>query len=486
MQQPVIVWFRRNLRLTDNAALRAASETGRPVIGVYVHDDEALGGASRWWLHHSLTALRQNLETIGAGLVVRCADPVEELGRLAATTGATSICYSRRYDARSRDIELRLARTAGDDIELRAFDDDHLVAPSSLASQSGRPYKVFTPFWRAASSSLEPPPRPLPAPRRLAAPDLVVESLAIEDLGLLPRAPDWSGGLAETWTPGEAGALAQLERAALDAPHYSAVRDRPDLDRTSRLSPALHFGEIGPRQVWHALKAAAHEENSHSGIDALIRQLYWREFSHYLLYHFPSLPTKPMRPEFEHFPWVEDDALLKAWQRGRTGYPIVDAGMRQLWHSGWMHNRVRMIVASFLVKNLLVPWQRGAAWFLDTLVDADLANNSAGWQWVAGCGADAAPYFRIFNPVLQGKKFDPAGDYVRRWVPELADMPDRHVHEPWQADGLTLELAGLKPGVDYPLPIVELKPSRERALAAYDALRGLLQSGAKRPGSSAG
>jgi deoxyribodipyrimidine photo-lyase len=486
LRKPVIVWFRRNLRLADNAPLDAAARSGQPVICVYIHDGEPLGGASKWWLHHSLVRLRQNLETIGAPLIIRRADPVDELGRLAATTGATLLCYSRRCEPDARAVEARLERALGDSLEIRACDDELLLPPQSLATKTGRPYRVFTPFWRAATAAVEPPPIPRPAPKRLSVPDFSLQTLAVDDLDLLPRAPDWSHGLRESWTPGENGALARLERVVSNAPDYDNLRDRPDLDGTSRLSPALHFGELGPRQVWHALRPAMRTPEEHHGVDALVRQLYWREFSHYLLYHFPTLPNKPLRPEFESFPWIEDEALLDAWQRGRTGYPIIDAGMRQLWLSGWMHNRVRMIVASFLVKNLLVPWQHGAAWFLDTLVDADLANNSAGWQWVAGCGADAAPYFRIFNPVLQGKKFDPQGHYVRHWLPELAGLPDEHVHEPWLADGLTLELAGLKPGVDYPLPIVDLKPSRERALAAYDALRGLLQSAAVSPGSSAG
>jgi len=311
---------------------------------------------------------------------------------------------------------------------------------------NGRPYQVFTAFWRACQAMPE-PGVPLPAPECIPAPERWPESLAIEELGLDPI-PDWAGGLREVWTPGEAGAMRLLREFLARADGYADERDRPDRAGTSRLSPHLHFGEVSARQVWHAAR----------GVEPYLRQLGWREFSAHLLHHFPHTATEPLRPEFRAFPWRMDAAALRAWTRGRTGYPLVDAGMRELWHTGWMHNRVRMVAASFLVKHLMIPWQEGAAWFWDTLVDADLANNTMGWQWCAGCGADAAPYFRIFNPVLQGEKFDPEGAYVRRWVPELADVPARFVHKPWLAP---------EPPREYPAPIVDHDFARLRALAAY-------------------
>jgi deoxyribodipyrimidine photo-lyase len=287
----------------------------------------------------------------------------------------------------------------------------------------------------------------------------------------LPTRPDWAGGLREHWEVGESAAHRRIDDMTEKVVHYAEGRDLPARDYTSGLSPHLHFGEVSPRQVWHAIMDSARDQGLEEAAEPFIRQLYWRDFSGYLLHHYPSLPDTPLRSEFASFPWTEDPAALKAWQQGRTGYPIVDAGMRQLWHIGWMHNRVRMIAASLLVKHLLIPWQLGADWFLDTLVDADLANNSAGWQWVAGCGTDAAPYFRIFNPIAQGQKFDPDGEYVRRWVPELRDMPTQFIHEPWTADDFTQQTAGVLIGKDYPAPIIEHKRGRERALEAYQAMR---------------
>ena len=466
---PVILWFRRNLRLHDNPALRAAADTGRPVVPVYISDEQDAGGASRWWLHHSLSKLDAALEKQGAGLVIRCGKPEALLPEIVESVGARAVFFSRRYEPRSRAQENALEDALDGRCDLEGFDDAVIRHPESVMTGAGTPYKVFTPFWKAASGRGE-PGEPAPAPARLQTTQAGIEPGHIDELGLLPTAPDWAGGLQETWTPGEDGAFQRLAAACDIAADYDQNRDRPDLDGTSRLSPHLHFGELSPRQVWHDIRSAT-SSTGQTGTDALLRQLYWRDFSTYLLYHFPKLPEEPLRTEFREFPWADDPDGLNAWQCGRTGYPIVDAGMRQLWETGWMHNRVRMIVASFLVKDLLVPWQAGAGWFLDTLVDADLANNSASWQWVAGCGTDAAPYFRIFNPVLQGRKFDPCGDYVRRWVPELERMPAKHIQEPWKADIEEQRAANVIVGEDYPEPIVNHGDARDLALEAYRATR---------------
>ena len=466
---PVILWFRRNLRLHDNLALDAAADVGRPVIPRYISDDLDAGGASRWWLHHSLRALDAALREHGSGLVVRSGRPEELLPKLIEATGAEAVYFSRRCEPRARTQESALEKALDGECELYGFDDAVIRHPDSVMTQSGTPYKVFTPFWKAASARGE-PDRPLAKPTGLETTTAGLEPGDIDALELLPTAPDWAGGLREAWTPGEDGAFERLDAACSIAGDYNRNRDRPDIDGTSRLSPHLHFGELSPRQVWHDIRAAT-SASGQQGADALLRQLYWRDFSAYLLYHFPRLPDEPLREEFGQFPWTDDPDGLEAWQKGRTGYPIVDAGMRQLWETGWMHNRVRMIVASFLVKDLLVPWQAGADWFLDTLVDADLANNSASWQWVAGCGTDAAPYFRIFNPVLQGKKFDPMGDYVRRWVPELQRLPAKFIQEPWKASRDEQKAASMIIGEDYPEPIVDHSDARDLALEAYRAIR---------------
>jgi len=438
-----ILWFRRNLRIADNGALAAAAATGDPVIPLYISDDLDAGGASRWWLHHSLTQLDQDLQQLGSRLVIRQGDPVAVIRDLVEQTGATTVCFARRYEPLAREQERRIEDLDKAGVHIHSQHDQLINPPDAVFTGSGAPYKVFTPFWKA-SRELGEPASPCAAPQSIRDGARALDSIPLSDLRLLPHKPDWAGGLRESWTPGEAGGLAQLKHAAEIAPDYAQLRDRPDRDSTSRLSPHLHFGDVSPRQAWHAIRQTGSGE-------ALLRQLYWREFSAYLLYHYPTLPTEPLREEFEFFPWADDAQSLRAWQLGRTGFPLVDAGMRQLWHSGWMHNRVRMIVASFLVKDLMIPWQHGAEWFNDTLVDADLANNSASWQWVAGCGTDAAPYFRIFNPTTQLEKFDPDGAYVRRWIPELGSD-------------------------DYPEPIVDHKAARERALAAYQTTRDLLKS----------
>lgn len=462
---PVILWFRRNLRLHDNLALRAAADAGRPIIPVYISDGLDSGGASRWWLHHSLCRLDEALQEFGTGLVIRSGEPQDLLPEIVDATGAGSVFFSRRYEPKARSQERALEKALDGCCEVCGFDDSLIRHPDSVMTQSGTPYKVFTPFWKAAAGVAE-PAEPAAMPSGFQTTLGGLDSGDIDSLELLPTSPDWADGLRETWTPGEGGAFERLEAACSIAADYHEHRDRPDLEGTSRLSPHLHFGELSPRQVRHDIRSLV-PASGRKGADALLRQLYWRDFSAYLLYHYPQLPDEPLRDEFRHFPWTDDADGLQAWQRGRTGYPLVDAGMRQLWATGWLHNRVRMVVASFLVKDLLVPWQAGADWFLDTLVDADLANNSASWQWVAGCGTDAAPYFRIFNPVLQGKKFDPMGDYVRRWVPELERMPAKFIQEPWKADRDEQKAANVIIGEDYPEPIVNHGDARDLALEAY-------------------
>jgi deoxyribodipyrimidine photo-lyase len=470
---PSIVWFRRDLRLADNPALAAAAATGRPIVPLYILDDSAAawrpGAASRWWLHHSLQALAADLAVRGTPLVLRHGRAAETLARLAAETGARAVYVNRCFEADAMADDDAIAATlAGRRIDLQRSGAALLFEPSAIASKAGTPYKIFSQFWAACLAAPE-PPAPQPAPARLVPHQHVIDSEPLASWQLVPRAPDWAGGLRAAWTPGEAGAQARLAAfidGAIDG--YAVNRDRPGVAGTSHLSPHLHFGEIGPRQVWHAIRAAVGPGEDST---RFLAELGWREFSHHTLVHFPRLPDHNLRPAFDRFPWAPDAASLRAWQRGQTGYPIVDAGMRELWRTGWMHNRVRMIVASFLVKHLLQPWQTGAAWFWDTLVDADLANNAANWQWVAGSGTDAAPYFRIFNPVLQGEKFDASGDYIRGNVPALARLPARWIHKPWQAPADVLAAAGVVLGRDYPHPVVDHAAARARALRAFAALK---------------
>ncbi|MFO7609879.1 MAG: deoxyribodipyrimidine photo-lyase [Candidatus Krumholzibacteriia bacterium] len=465
----VIVWFRHDLRLDDHPALAYAAATGRPVVPVFVLTDEdgpwAPGGAARWWLHHALAALERDLAGLGLRLVLRRGSEGRTLRALVDETGARTVCFNRRWepDGRARDQAVTAALRARR-VEVRDFPASLLWEPDAVLNRQGGPYQVFTPFWKRLLGETA-PARPLPAPARAAAPDAWPKSVPAAALGLLPR-PDWAGGLRTAWRPGTAGAAEHWQRFRSGAlADYEHGRDRPDRVGTSRLSPHLHFGEISPRAVWHDLAAA-------DGGNEVRRQLVWREFAHHLLHHFPHTATSPLDERFERFPWVGGPQRLRAWQRGRTGYPIVDAGLRELWTTGWMHNRVRMVAASFLVKDLLVPWQEGAAWFWDTLVDADLANNTMGWQWTAGCGADASPFFRVFNPALQGRRFDPDGAYVRRWVPELAGLPDRWLHAPATAPPLVLAAAGVTLGRTYPAPIVDHAEARARTLAAWDRLKG--------------
>jgi deoxyribodipyrimidine photo-lyase len=399
---------------------------------------------------------------------------LQTFAALLRETSVTAVFWNRRYEpaTMARDAEVTTA-LHNEGVGVESFKAALLHEPWAIRNRSGKAFQVFTPFWRTCLS-LPDPAEPLPEPKHFSALDKWPKSLSIEDLELLPKI-NWADGLGDCWQPGERGAWANFGRflnCAFDT--YPEKRDRPDLPGTSRLSPHLHFGEISPRQVWLALARAASKRGSpakqwrHS---RFLTELGWREFAHHLLFHFPHTPTEPLRSKFRNFPWRNQAAWQRAWQQGRTGYPMVDAGMRELWATGWMHNRVRMIVASFLVKDLLLRWQGGTRWFWDTLVDADLAQNTLGWQWTAGCGADAAPYFRVFNPVSQGEKFDPQGQYVRRWCPELANLPDEWVHKPAQAPPDVLHRSGVEVGGNYPVPIINHTIAREIALEAFSKIK---------------
>ncbi len=488
---PCLVWFRLDLRLADNPALLAGVSRGEPIIPVFIYapEEEAPwgpGAASRWWLHHSLEALQVALQQAGLRLVLRRGPSLATLRGLVKETGATAVYWNRRYEpvVTTRDAAIKEA-LSGDGLEVQSFNSALLHEPWTLTNRSGKPFQVFTPFWKHCLG-LQEPLEPRPAPRTLLAPPRWPKSLALAELGLEPTS-DWAGGLRAAWQPGEASAIKALRSfmaGAFDT--YAADRNRPDLEGTSRLSPHLHFGEISPRQVWHGLKQRAASRGL--GVESwrgssFLAELGWREFAHHLLYHFPHTPAEPLRREFKGFPWRHGAHLLRAWQRGRTGYPLVDAGTRQLWATGWMHNRVRMVVASFLVKDLMVSWTEGARWFWDTLVDADLAQNTLGWQWTAGCGADAAPFFRVFNPVSQGERFDPCGSYVRRWCPELARLPDEWVHKPGGAPEEILAHAGVRLGRDYPAPVVSHAIAREVALEAFGKLKSRAPKTEPVPGS---
>jgi len=476
---PVIVWFRQDLRIADNPALSAAAATGQPVIALYILDDEtpgewSMGGASRWWLHSSLEALQDELEQLGSKLVLRRGRADHALADVIAETKATSVFWNRRYEpsAIARDTAIKTElRQQG--VTVHSSNSALLFEPWDVKTKTGGPYKVFSPFWRSCMRDLPQPSPPFSAPEALTPGGTKIGTDKLEDWDLLPTRPDWAGGIRDQWQPGSQAALGRLNRFLEDAAEdYTEARDRPGVDGTSGLSPHLHFGELSPRTIyWAARHHADQNPAMTTSIDKFIAELGWREFSHHLLFHFPHIPTKNFQDKFDGFPWREDPEGLQAWQRGQTGYPMVDAGMRQLWQTGWVHNRVRMIVASFLVKHLMIHWREGEAWFWDTLVDADLAANAASWQWVAGSGADAAPYFRIFNPITQGEKFDPNGDYVRKFVPELARLPNKYLFSPWTAPQDVLDEAGVVLGTNYPWPIVSHSEARERALDGYGEIK---------------
>ena len=474
---PTLFWFRDDLRLADNPGLDAARREERPLVLLYVLDDETpairrLGGAARWWLGRSLADLAGAVAKAGGRLVLRKGPADEVLREVVRQAGVGSVHWNRRYDARAIAIDRRIkAELAEAGVQVTSHSASLLHEPWTILTRTNGPYRVFTPFYRAAvpvgTRDLVPTPRALPE-----GPALAGDNLA--SWGLEPGKPDWAGGLHESWRPGEAGARAALGVFLDHAIHgYAEARDRPDGEHTSRLSPFLRFGNISPVQVLAAAQHAAEAgEAKGRDVEKFRSELYWREFSYHLLFHHPDLATKNFNERFDTFAWQAASEFQRAWQRGLTGYPIVDAGMRQLWQTGWMHNRVRMVAASFLTKHGLIDWRRGEDWFWDTLVDADPASNAASWQWMAGSGADAAPYFRIFNPVLQGERFDPEGSYVRRFVPELARLPADVIHKPWQARPEMLREAGVELGITYPLPIVDHAAARAQALATYRRTSG--------------
>ncbi len=487
-QTATLVWFRQDLRIGDNPALSHAAARG-DLLPIYIYDDThpqrwAPGAASRWWLHHSLSALNQSLQQ---QLRLFQGDPLQLIPQLLKQTGIQRVVWNRCYEPWqiARDQALKaLLHSLG--IEVVSFNASLLWEPWEVSKRDGTPYKVFTPYYRNGCRQRPPPRYPLarppmmsyvesapsgslwPDPAQLSAKSFSTEPFNTEPFSTTP----WHREIAASWTPGEAGAAANLQTFMRDAiQHYDTDRDRPDRAGTSRLSPHLHFGELSPHQAWYVAQNPLQPVAPETGRERFLAELVWREFSYYLLYHWPTLPTDNFQAKFDRFAWQDKPALLTAWQRGQTGFPIIDAGMRELWQTGYMHNRVRMLVGSFLVKNLLIDWRAGAAWFWDTLLDADLASNSASWQWVAGSGADAAPYFRIFNPVTQGQKFDPEGYYVKRFCPELAKLPAKYIHSPWLAPDAIRQAAGVTLDETYPAPIVDLKHSRQQALAAFARLK---------------
>ncbi len=468
-----IVWFRQDLRLSDNPALNAALQSGADIIPVYILDDEnagewPMGAASRFWLHHSLAALDKSLD---GNLVLLKGKAEIVLEKLIRETKSESIFWNRCYDPWRMERDAKIKQDLKDhDIEVQSFNASLLWEPHTVTKNDGTPYKVFTPYYRKGCLSRHEPREPLKAPKDIKYG--AAKSLKLSDLNLLPAKPRWDKKMEAYWHIGEAGAAKQLKKFLDGKLHkYKEGRNFPAESYSSLLSPHLHFGEISPHQVWHASKSYALMHGEENNLDNFHSELGWREFSYYLLYHFHDLPEKPWNPKFARMGWSTSAKNLKAWQVGNTGYPIVDAGMRELWETGYMHNRVRMVTASFLIKHLRINWVTGEKWFWDCLVDADLANNAASWQWVAGCGADASPYYRIFNPVLQGEKFDAAGAYVRKWVPELKNLPDKYIHAPWTAPDDILRKAGVDPGKTYPHPIVEHNTARQAAMEAYKEIK---------------
>ncbi|MEL7545929.1 MAG: deoxyribodipyrimidine photo-lyase [Pseudomonadota bacterium] len=474
---PSIVWLRRDLRLQDNPALFAAQQQGGPVYLVYVYEDSQTlrrtGGATKWWLDKSLRALTKDVEKLGGRLILKRGDAELELIKLSEQTNARSVFWNRRYGGAEREIDAAVKKSLqAKQIHVESFNGSVLTEPWTQKTGSGGYYKVFTPYWKNVRKTYT----PLIAHQ---APSLLndptgVESDTLSDWGWHPSSPDWSTGFNDIWTPGEVGAHTRLARFIEHGlSNYSEDRNRPDLDvGTSGLSPHLAAGEIGPAQIWRAVKDQIDAGTvNEDAAWTFLSEVVWRDFAYVLLFHNPNLASENYNRNFDRMAWRDSPRDLGAWQSGQTGYPIVDAGMRQLWQTGWMHNRVRMIVASFLTKHLLIPWQRGEDWFWDTLIDADPASNSASWQWTAGSGADAAPYFRVFNPITQGEKFDATGNYVRTWCPELAELPRKHMYAPWEANPQTLEDAGVRLGTDYPMPLVAHKQGRDRALGAYNSLK---------------
>ncbi|MEM1381686.1 MAG: deoxyribodipyrimidine photo-lyase [Pseudomonadota bacterium] len=474
---PSLVWLREDLRFDDNPALRAAADRGGPVVCVYVLDDAAagdwpLGSAQRWWLHHSLEALSQDFDKFGGTLILRRGDAGSIIPEIVDDIGAEAVFWNRRYMPWQIAQDKALKETLAKTVTVESFNGRLINEPWEIKTKTGGPYKVYTPYWRQVQA--RPIRDPLAKVQKLTALSKIPSSDKLDDWELLPTAPNWADGFEPIWEPGERGArkrwLAWLKTKGAAA--YGERRNRPDLDDTSRMAPHIHFGEISIVTMYREMqdKIDAGEIPEEDG-KTFLSELAWREFSYNLTYHFPQMFDAPLMEKFGKFRWTGTDQERHAWEKGLTGYPIVDAGMRQLWNEGHMHNRVRMIVGSFLVKDLLIDWQDGMAWFWDTLVCADPASNTASWQWVAGCGADAAPFFRIFNPVSQGEKFDPDGDYVKRYVPELSGLPKKYIHKPWEAPPFVLRDAGITLGTEYPEPIVDHAVMRKEALARYEEIK---------------
>jgi deoxyribodipyrimidine photo-lyase len=480
-QAPLLLWFRQDLRLRDNPALHDALQSGAPILPVYIVDTKAegawpSGAASRWWLYHSLSALEESLRKRGSRLLFAKGYAGEILGRLAVQTGARAVYWNRRYEPAERAHDLRIQRDlAAAGIAVKTFNATLLHEPEAVSNKQGRPFQIFTPFWRhCLTLKVSPPIHSVP--RTLRSPPEWPRSMTLTELGVaLPT--ETAGGQWQTWQPGESAALKRLAAfVARPIDDYDEARNFPATDGTSLLSAPLHFGEISPRQIWDVVKKRSEESGvfpSSKGAQVFLKEVGWREFAYHLLHHFPTAPDQPLRSTFQNFPWARDPGgrKLRAWQDGLTGYPLVDAGMRQLRATGWMHNRLRMICGSFLVKDLRLSWTHGARWFWDTLIDADLANNTLGWQWVAGCGTDASPYFRIFSPERQSRKFDPSGEYIRRWVPELARLSADDIHAPATVPAATLRTGGVKLGENYPRPIVDHAEAQVQALAAFKSMR---------------
>jgi len=470
--KPAIVWFRQDLRLEDNEALNVASKEGRAIIPLYIIQDHLkLGTSSRWWIYHSICELNEELKKSGLSLIIRIGNPLDVLKEIIKETLAGSLFWNRCYEPENLKLDADIRKLSHfQDINIQSFNANLIVEPWEILNKQQKPFKVFTPFWKTWEKFDVKKPESLTKSFKFKSYFKNIHSESLMSLKLILKTEDASQ-LKNYWKPGASEAKQMLNRF-LEEPilHYDQARDIPDLFGTSRLSPYLHFGEISPRMIWHTIMTKY--RNSNASVECYLRQLAWREFAHHLLYHFPETVNVPLRKEFLDFPWKNDKVQLKAWQDGMTGYPLVDAGMRELKATGWMHNRVRMLVGSFLVKDLLIAWQYGADFFFDKLVDADLANNTLGWQWVSGCGADAAPYFRIFNPTTQAEKFDPDGNYIKKWVPELAKLPAKWIYEPFSAPEMILKIADLELGLDYPKPIVDHAKARLLALDALKQTKG--------------
>ena len=474
---PAIVWFRKDLRIQDNPCLFAALESNRRIIPVFIWDEGAggawkFGAASRWWLHHALLDLSKSIRNLGGQLLLLRGKAEEVIPRLARELGAKQVYYGRTYDPSGIETQAKVEDALDQaSIDSQSFNSSLLQEPWETKNGSGKPFQVFTPYWRKSRQIIYREPLHYD-PTKLLFASLPTPKTNPDDLDLLPHHP-WHHKLCQHWEVTEEAGHRMIRRTVEEVTRsYATRRNHPAVDGTSRLSPYLAWGLVSPRQICHAV-LSAENEGSHRGENKFLVEIGWREFSYHLLYHYPTIPDQPLRPKYASFPWLEDSQALRNWKFGNTGYPMVDAGMRQLYETGWMHNRVRMIVASFLVKHLLISWEEGARWFWDTLVDADLASNTQGWQWAAGCGADAAPYFRIFNPITQGEKFDKSGRYTRKWIPELANLPNKWLFRPWEATCESLEGLDLELGKNYPHPCVDHSQARARALQALSSLKDM-------------